>query len=187
MPTLKKIASVKELESRLSSSTIVIAAGYQGLNVAQIYLLRRRLREVGVEFKVVKNTLARLAAEESDRPGIVHILQGPTAFAIGYSDPVEPARVLTEYIRSNRLPMEIRGAVLDGRVLSSGDVTTLITLPPREVLVAQVLAGFQSPMARLVGSLRSPMVGVVNALSGVINSLAWVIEARKRQLEEGSN
>ncbi|MBM2826998.1 MAG: ribosomal protein [Dehalococcoidia bacterium] len=187
MPTPKKIETVKDLEGRLLSSRIVIATGYQGISVAQISQLRRKLRESGVEFKVVKNTLARLAAVEVDRPGVIQILQGPTAFVIGYSDPVEPAKVLTEHIRSNRLPMEIRGAVMDGRVLSSSDVATLTTLPSREVLIAQVLAGFQSPLVNLVGTLRSPMVGVVNALNGILSSLAWVVEARRRQLEEGNN
>jgi large subunit ribosomal protein L10 len=183
MPTERKRTQVSELQEVFSGSSMIIATNYQGINVAQMAQLRRRLREAGIDFMVVKNTLARLAAEEADRPSIVQIIDGPTAFAIGYGDPVEPARVLAEYVRSTRLPLEIRGAVVDGRVLSSSDVATLPTLPSREVLISQVMAGFQSPMVQMVWVLQSPLAGLVNTLNGVLNSLVWALDARRRQLE----
>ncbi|MFH1486404.1 MAG: 50S ribosomal protein L10 [Chloroflexota bacterium] len=172
MPTEKKIQRVEELAAVLSKSTIAIATDYRGLSNAEISQLRRRLREHDVEYHVVKNTLARLAAEQAKRPALAGLVTGPTALAFGYGDVVEPARVLMDYLRTSRTVLTVRGGLLDDRVLSAEDVTVLSFLPPREVIIAQ-----------LVGQLQGPLAALVNVLSANLRSMLGVLEARIRQLE----
>ncbi|MBI4496546.1 MAG: 50S ribosomal protein L10 [Chloroflexi bacterium] len=175
MPTEKKAAMVADLEDRLARSRIAITTNYRGLTVTDMANLRRRLGEVGAEVKVAKLTLARLAAERVSKQRLAEVLAGPTAIVFGYTDEVEPARVLTEFIRMSRLPLSITGGLVENRPLTVEDVTTLATLPPRQVLLGLVVGGIQSPIAGLVG-----------ALNGIVGSLAWALQARIRQLEEQS-
>ena len=172
MPTPRKLQITSELRELLSKSTIAILTDYRGLTVADISQLRRRLREAGIEYRVVKNTLARFAAEQAGKVGLTKILEGPTAIAFGYADVIEPAKVLIEFVRSSRLPITVRGAILDGRILSAEEVTSLASLPPREVLVGKVM-----------GTLQSPMYGLVNVLSASLRGLVTVLSARVNQLE----
>jgi len=172
MPTEKKKETVQELEALLSRCKVLIATDYRGLSVADITRLRRRLREVGVEYHVVKNTLAALAAKRASKKGLEQLLTGPTALAFGFGDEVEPARVLTDYVRTSRLNLPIRGGLLDGRVMNAAAVTSLATMPPKEVLIARVVGGIQAPIARLIGVLTGPQ-----------RSLLGVLEARRQQLE----
>lgn len=175
MPTEKKIQAVEELAEILSKSTVAIATDYRGLSTAEISQLRRRLRERGIAYHVVKNTLAQRAAEQVGRPALRSLLVGPTALAFGYGDVVEPAKVLTEYIRSTRTVLTVRGGLLDNRVLSADEVTALSLLPPREVILAQLL-----------GQLQGPMAALANVLSANLRSLLGVLQARIQQLEGGT-
>lgn len=171
MPTPKKVETVERLQELLAKATVAIAADYRGLRVADMTALRRRLREAGVEFHVVKNTLARLAAEKAERPSLQKLLTGPTALALSSGNEIEAAKVLTEYLRTSRLPLSVRGAVLDGRLLGPDEVSTLATLPPREVILSQVLGGIQAPL-----------VGLVSVLNGLLSGLVRVLDAREKQL-----
>lgn len=175
MPNEKKVETVEELGKFLSESSIIITTSYQGIKTSDITNLRRNLRQSGIEFKVAKNTLAKIAAERSNRKALHSVISGPTAFALGRGDPVEPAKVITEFIRTSRLPITIYGGVLDGAVLSAADVAALATIPSRDVLIAQLLGGLQSPVYRLVG-----------VLNNVLASLPRVLEARRQQLEQSS-
>lgn len=172
MPTEKKIQAVRELTDILAKSTVAIATDYRGLTNAELSQLRRRLRERGIAYHVVKNTLARLAGEQTGKTGLASISVGPTALAFGYGDVVEPARMLVDYIRSTKTVLTVKGGLLDNRVLSADDVTTLAYLPPREVILGQLLGQLQGPMAALVG-----------VLSGNLQSLLRVLQARIQQLE----
>lgn len=172
MPTPKKVETVGQLKELLQKATLAIAADYRGLTVADMTALRRRLREAGVEFHVVKNTLARLAAQRAGRPAFTQLLSGPTALAVGFGDQVEVAKTLTEYLRTSRLNVTVRGAVLDSRVLNPEEVHALAVLPPREVILGQV-----------VGGIQAPLVGLVSVLNGLLGSLARVLDARAKQLE----
>lgn len=173
MPTPKKVTTVSEIQEQLARCTIAITTSYRGLTVRDVSQLRQRLRGVGAELHVVKNSLAALAAQQAGRPGLLQVMDGPTAIVFSYGDVQEPAKALDEFIRTSRLPLSIQGAVLDGQVLSAGEVVALANSPSREVLLAQLLGGMQAPMAVLV-----------NLLSGVLRSLLGVLEARRRQLEE---
>ena len=125
MPTQKKIDQVEELSEKPVRATITVATDPTGQPVNTMTDLRRKMRERQVEYLVVKNTLAYLAADASDNPQVKEIIQGPTALALGYDNPVEVAKALEEYIRVNRSTLTIRGAVFNGKRLSSDEVITL--------------------------------------------------------------
>ena len=173
MPTDRKVQAVQDMTEWLDGATIVISTSYAGLPVADMTLLRRALREKDVRYKVVKNTLAYIAAEHAGRPELKEIIQGPSAIAFGYGEPTDPAKALSEFIRETRSPLEIRGAVLDGRVLDGAQVEQLASLPSRDELVAQMLSRMQSPIA-----------GLVNVLNGPIGGLARVLQGRIDQMQE---
>lgn len=174
MPTQDKIDRVEELKERLERSTITFGADYTRTTVNQMTQLRRAMRDNGLDFTVVKNTLLYLAAEQAGRPQVKEIVQGPTAVAFGYDDPAAAAKTLADYARQNANTFAIRGAVMgDGAAMGPEEVTRLATLPPRPQMIAMLLAQMQAPLSRLVG-----------ALNGPVQNLDNVLRARMRQLEE---
>ena len=186
MPTEKRIAQTKDIQDRLSRCTIAVATDPTGLSVNTLNELRRRLRERGLEYRVVKNTLTYLAADGADLPQLKEAVQGPTALVFGYEDPVQTAAALDEYVRSTRVQLPIRGGVLGSRVLSSADVTSLAAMPSREVLAGQLLGQLQAPVANLMTQLEAPLQGLLGVLNGPISNLASLLQQRGKQLEEGA-
>ena len=182
MPTQKKIDQVEELREKFTKCSIAVSTDYTGLSVNTINDLRRKMRESSVEYRVVKNTLTFLAADAASRPQIKDIVQGPTALAFGYDDPAVVAKVLEEYIRVNRSPLTIRGAVLEGRTLTAGEVVILSNLPPKPQLVARFLGQLQLPLVNLAGHLRAPIQGLVNILNGPLVTLSILLQRRAEQL-----
>jgi large subunit ribosomal protein L10 len=174
MPREKKAQIIDSLEQVFSRCSIGILTDYRGLSAIEMTKLRRRLRESGVEYKVVKNTLARIAAQRAGRAELAGSFDGPLAIVFGYGNISEPARALADYIKTTKSAMSIRGGFLPGRLLTSDDVITLSTLPSMEVLIGRVLAGMQKPIVALVSYLNSPMQGMVG-----------VLQARIKQLEGG--
>ena len=164
MPTEQKTRKVEELREWMERCTIAISADYTGLHVGQMTDLRRALRERDVHFRVVKNSLALLAADAVGRPELKELIEGPTGIAFGYGDATEPARALTEFMRANRSALRIKAGVMDERVLTAAEVGALANLPSRDVLLAQVLGGLQSPVATLVRVLNGPVAGLVRVL-----------------------
>lgn len=167
----EKVAAVAEIAESLRSGEGVVLTDYRGLNVKSMTELRGLLREAGVQYKVVKNTLTSLAAKEVGIEGLDELLVGPTAIAVGRDDPTAAARILGEFARRNPA-LEIKGGVLKGRVIDVQGVKSLGDLPPREVLLAQVLRGMQAPIA-----------GLVNVLSGPARNLVYALEAIRKQKE----
>ncbi len=156
----------------LDGATIVISTNYVGMPVTDITNLRRVLREKEVRYKVVKNTLAYIAAENAGQPQLKEIIQGPSAIAFGYGEPTDPAKALREFIRgAPSSPLQIRGALLDGRVLDAAQVEQLANLPSKDELVAQMLARMQSPISGLVNVLNGPISGLARVLQGHIDNL----------------
>ncbi|MGQ9557166.1 MAG: 50S ribosomal protein L10 [Desulfurispora sp.] len=174
MPTREqKQVSLQELKEKFGTSQVAVMANYRGLNVAAMTRLRVRLRERGAELKVVKNTLALKAAREHGIEGLEELLTGPTAIAFSGEDLVAPAKVMLEFARESKI-MEVKGGLLEGKVIDAQGVKSLADLPPREVLLAQVLGGMQAPM-----------YGFAGALQGLLRNLVYVLEAiRKRQAGE---
>jgi len=170
----EKKEAVRELAQKLSGCDVAITTDYRGLSVAEMTELRRRLRQGGIEYRVIKNTLARFAAEQAGKEGLTSIIEGPTAIAFGHGDVAAPAKALVDYIRSSRSELKIRGGLLDRRVLSAAEVTTLAALPPKEELIAKLLAGMQGTILALV-----------NVLNANITGLLGLLIARSKQLEGG--
>jgi large subunit ribosomal protein L10 len=167
----KKAEIIDGLQEVFSKCSIGILTDYRGLSTAEITVLRRALKKSDIEYKVVKNTLARFAAERVGKNELVTMFEGPVAIAFGYGGITEPAKVLADYIRASKASLGIKGGFLADRVLTSDDVETLATLPSREILLARVLAGMQSPIVALVGSLVAPMRGVIGVLQARIKQL----------------
>lgn len=166
MPTDRKVKAVQDIQGWLDGATIIISTDYSGLPVSDITNLRRALREKDVRYKVIKNTLAYLAADGAGKPEIKEIIQGPSAIAFGYGEPSDPAKAIADFVRESRKDLQIRGGVMDGRVLTSSEVEHLATLPSKDVLLAQLL-----------GQMQAPVSGLVNVLSGPIGGLARVLQA----------
>ena len=171
MPTDRKIQAVQDMTDWLDGATIVISTDYAGLPVTDMTALRRALREKDVRYKVVKNTLAYIAADNVGKPELKEIIQGPSAIAFGYGEPTDPAKALADFIRETRSPLEIRGAVLDGRVLDSEQVQQLASLPGKDELISQMLARMQSPISGLVNVLNGPIAGLARVLQGRVDQI----------------
>ena len=172
MPTQEKIDRVQEMKDKLERSTIALATDYTGISVNEMTDLRSRMRNAGVEFTVVKNTLMYLASEQAQRPNVKEIVQGPTAMALGYDDPLDVAKAVSDYIRTSRSVLAIRGAVMgDGPVMSTADVVRLAALPPKPQLVANLLGQLQSPIQRLLGVLNGPLINLDRLMQARITQL----------------
>ncbi len=165
MPTAKKEQDISALEKRISESTIAIATDYSGMSVTDMTELRRVLRGQGVDYRVVKNTLTYLAADSAGKPQFKEVVQGPTGVAFGYGEVTEPAKALTDFIRSTRSALKIRGAVMGERTLTPVEVEVLGRLPSKDVLIA-----------RLAGQLQGGIAGLVYVLSAPISGLATVLQ-----------
>ena len=166
MPTERKVKSVETLSKLLSDCTIAISTDFTGMSVGSMTDLRRALRDNGVQYKVIKNNLLYLAADDAGKPLVKDIVEGATGMAFGFDDPTVPARAIAEFIRASRAPLSIRGAVLDDRVLEAAEVDILAQLPSKDVLVA-----------RLLGQLLSPVTSLVYVLNGPVSALARVLHA----------
>lgn len=174
MPRPEKVAAVEELAEKLQKGQGIVLTDYRGLSVKQMTELRSELRKVGVEFKVVKNTLTLLAAQKVELEGLEPILEGPTAIAFGYDDPVVVAKAINDFAKKNDA-LQVKGGVLSGKVIGIDDVKALADLPSKEQLLGQVLRGMQAPIG-----------GFVNVLSGVLRNLVYVLEAVRKQKEEAA-
>ena len=156
-------ATVAELGRALRAAHSAVLADYRGLTVADLTELRRQLRQGQVEFRVVKNTLARRAIQEVGLADLHPLLEGPTAFAFGLGDPLAPSRILSQAARA--LPrLQIKEGYLEGKVVSRDEVLALATLPPRGVLLARLVGALQAPLRRLAVVLQRNVLGLVVAL-----------------------
>lgn len=183
MPTQKKVDTVADLKGRIERATLLASADYRGLRVKEMDDMRRRLREGGIEVRVVKNTLLRLAANESGHPGLLDIVEGPTALAMTDGDVIEAAKVLSAYAQGAPQGFTLRGGFMEGRVLSARDLRDLVRLPPRPVLLAQFMGQMQSPLAGFAALLEAPLREFSGLANALLNELPGLIEARARQLE----
>ena len=167
----KKAQIIDKLQETFSRCSISILTDYRGLATPEMTNLRRRLQESGGEYKVVKNTLARFAAERAGKGDLVSSLEGPIAIAFGYGDITAPAKVLAGYIRDSKSSLSIKGGFLGDRLLTSEEVMTLSTLPSREILLARVLGQMKSPVSGLLSCLISPIRGIMGVLQARIKQL----------------
>jgi large subunit ribosomal protein L10 len=163
----QKQAVVDELATKLKSANSFYLTDFTGLSVKRITVLRARLRAAGVEYLVVKNTLAERALAGLDLPDIAEFFRGPTALAIGTADPVTPAKVLSDFAREHDNRPAIKAGIVDRRALSPDEVGRLAKLPPRDQLLAELAGALEAPMTQLVYVMQAKlteMVGLLEAL-----------------------
>jgi large subunit ribosomal protein L10 len=141
----QKAQLVQEITQKLRESKAVILTDYRGLNVAQITELRKQLRNAGVEYRVLKNTLTRRATQEANLQKIDEHLTGPTAIAFSFDDVVAPAKILSEFAKTNK-ELQIKGGIVEGKVVGASEVSALAALPSREGLLSMLLSVLQAPM-----------------------------------------
>ena len=173
----KKEAIVAELKERLQTAKGAVFTSYKGLTVAQDTELRRTLREACVSYHVVKNTMTRIAAKEIGLDELCDQLEGTTALAVSAEDAGAPAKAICDFMKKNKLEdagiLTLKAGVLDGRVIDVAEVKALADLPSREIL-----------LAKLLGSMQSPIAGTVHVRQGVIRNAVYVLEAIRKQKEE---
>ena len=165
---------VEQLAERLRSTDTLMVADYRGLTMPEIDELRGRLLEAGARFTVVKNTLTKRAAEQAGTTKVLELIEGPTAIAFleADGDPVAVAKVLSETSRAHDV-LVIRGGLLEGDLVGDDAIKRLATLPPADVLRAQLVSAVAAPLTTVVGLFAAPL-----------RDLVGVIDARIRQLEE---
>lgn len=162
----EKVAVVNEVFEKLTKAQSVVLVGFRGLTVQEATELRKKLREAGVELRVTKNTLTRLAAEKADLKDLHAYLEGPTALAFGYEDPVSPAKILSDFAKDHK-KLQLKGGVLEGRVIDQAMVTALAELPTRDVLLGQLVGLMQAPIRNLAYVLSAPIRNTVYVLDAV--------------------
>lgn len=179
MPSEKTLSEkqklVAELAEKLSGCVGGVLVEYKGINVAADTVMRRELREAGVEYSVVKNTMLNLAAQKAGLDQLSEVLSGTTALAVSKGDPVICAKLLTKYAaQMQRTGFAVKAGFVEGRVIDAAGVEALAKLPAREVLIAKVLGGFNAPISGFVNVLNGNLRGLVVALSAIAEKKAEV-------------
>ena len=174
----QKKEAVSELRDKFARAKGIFVADYSGLDVEAVNQLRRNLRAEGegdYEYRVHKNTMMRRAAEGLEVESIVEYFAGPTALAFSYGDPAGLAKALVSYAKDNQA-FELRGALLDGRAIDTGEVETLATLPSLDQI-----------RAKLVGLIQAPAQKIAMVLCAPAGQLARVVEARRAAMKESGD
>lgn len=163
---------VAEIVEKMKESKSFIVTDYRGLTVAEVTELRNQLREAGVEYKVLKNTLLTIAAKELGYEGIDDYFKGPTAVAFGVEDAVAPAQVLSKFAKDNE-KLEIKAGILDGQFINAEEIQALAELPSKEVL-----------LGKLANILQSPIAGMAQVLQGSIRKLVYALAEIQKVKEQ---
>lgn len=150
----EKEQQVAEIAQKLRDSKTTIITDYRGLDVAEVTELRKTLREAGIEYKVLKNTLVRRATAETNLSDADEFLKGPTAIAFGYDDVVAPAKILVDFAKKHN-NLEIKAGVLEGRLVTEEEVKALAALPSREGLLSMLLSVLQAPMRNMALAVKA--------------------------------
>ena len=169
MPTAQKADAVSVLSEKMTSAGAIFLADFNGIDVASVTELRRSLRKAGIEYQVVKNRLAKLAAADAGLEVLKDHFEGPTAMAFAADDPVEPAKLLQKFIDDGG-KLAIKTGLVDGQVLTPEAVSQLAKLPSREELIG-----------KLLGSVQSPLFGLASVLNGLMRNLVGVVSAIEKE------
>jgi large subunit ribosomal protein L10 len=171
MPTKEKAAAIAEAKEIFAGATSVTVSHYSKLTVEEINELRSKLRKAKVVHKVIKNTLAIKAAKESNLEALVKFLEGPTVLTVAKGDISAPAKVLVDFAKDHE-NFKIRGGVVEGKEASVEDFKAIANLPSREVLLAKLAGSLNSPITGLVRVLSGPQTGLVRVLNGIAQKKA---------------
>jgi large subunit ribosomal protein L10 len=199
MPNQKNIETLEEIKQKFSAAESVILTDYQGLNAEEITELRRRFRESNVEYKIYKNTLMNIAANELNIQGLDQYLQGPTAVAMS-QDVGAPVKVINDFIKQFQ-KLKIKAGMLGTKITPPENVDDLLKIPTKDKLISNVLGQLQTPIASLIGALQqsssmlplvnvlnqiSPVVPLTTALQNIVNNFTYVLQAVAAQKEQTS-
>lgn len=165
MPTEKKIEQVKELTDRLNEYQHLVVTDYRGMSVQDITDLRAKLSEKGVVYQVVKNNLVKIALKGHNIEGLDEYLFGPTAIAFAKEEAVSTSKILIDFAKDTKL--EVKAGYSEGRAMGIDEVTALSKLPSKEILVGKMLGSMMSPIQGVVGVLTGPMRSLVNVLDQI--------------------
>ena len=163
MPTQEKVTAVEDLRQRFAGVKTVLLAEYRGLTVQQISELRKQLRAVSAQYKVVKNRLAKIAISSSELESLTPHLTGPVGFIVSKDDPVAVAKAVATFARTNQA-LTIKIGYVEGRLMPPDGVKALAELPSKEALRSQLVGAIQGPLAQLVGLLQAPQRELVYVL-----------------------
>ena len=164
-PKPEKVQAVEELKKKVQVAKAAVITNNAGLTVEEVTDLRAKLFHAKVEYHVVKNNLARIALNQCDITVLDDMFAGPTAIALAMEDAVAPARVLTKFAKDHE-KLTVKGGWMDGRKVSFNDIKAMSNLPSREVLIAKAL-----------GSMKSPISGIVQVLAGPTRKLVYALDA----------
>jgi large subunit ribosomal protein L10 len=162
---------LEEITEDLKQAELVIVTDYRGLNVKNINSLRGKLRIEKCRYRITKNTMNRLACRQAGFEQLESLFEGPTAIAYSSADPVAAAKIFIDFARENEA-LVVKGGMLSGQMLDPASIKALGEIPPREVLLARVVGGFQSPISGLVG-----------VLQGTLRQLVYTVDAVRQQKE----
>lgn len=163
----QKSAFVDELQGKLSEARAFYLTDFTGMNVKQITEFRARLRREGVEYVVVKNTLAQRALTGMELPDIASFFTGPTGLVIGREDAVTAAKVLTDFAKEFDNKPAVKLGIVERQEVQPDQVKRLAALPPKEVLLAQLAGGLQAPMSRLAGGMQNLLAGFARGVDAL--------------------
>ncbi len=162
---------VLDIKSKMEQSKGMVFYDYRGLSVEEVSELRNQFREADVEYRVIKNSMLKRAAEMLEIKGLEEHLFGPTAVAFGFNDPVAPAKVLVDFTKKLK-KTEIKTGILEGKIIDVDGIKRLAALPSRDQLLGM-----------LAGTLNAPVTGFARSLSGIISKLGYALNAVKEQKE----
>ncbi|MDP6685309.1 MAG: 50S ribosomal protein L10 [Candidatus Marinimicrobia bacterium] len=169
MPSTFNKEQVIELTEKLEKARAIYFTDYLGLDVSGITELRKEFYDQDVEYRVAKNSLIKLAAENNKIKGLEDFLSGPTALAISYDEPTKPAKVIKKFTKDNDKP-EVKGILFEGKILETEQFENIASLPSREELLSQFVGTIQSPLTGLVRILNASMSNLVGVLSSLKDS-----------------
>ena len=168
MPTDTKNETIKTLSDKFSRVSSVVMADYQGISASGLTEMRGFMRERSIEFMVVKNTLARLASKGTQLNVLDQSFKGPISLVVSYEDPIGPAKAIKDFSKANpQKELKVLCGLIDGRKISSAEVDALAKLPPKEVLIAQLLSTMQGPATNFVGVFQGLLRKFVGTLEAV--------------------
>jgi len=164
VPTQEKVETIEDFKGRLDGVKTVLVTEYRGLTVQQLSDLRKQLRAVSAEYKVIKNRLARLAMTDSDLSKLGPHLKGPTGMVLSKDDPVAVAKALHTFARTNQA-LAIKAGLVEGQVLPPEELKALADLPSKEAIRSQIIGAIEGPMAQLVRLLQATQRDLAYVLS----------------------
>ena len=167
MPTEAKRETVAELRDELSRNSTLIISEYRGLSVTELAEIRRSLRKQNVSYRVVKNRLMRIAANDAGITALSPLLKGPSAIAFGSGDESTVAKAVIDATRPYKV-IRLKGAILGSRAIDADGLSRLAALPSRDVLLAQLAVAFAAPMASMAGLLAAPLRDIAGGLAALI-------------------